>query len=152
MRFERRLKPTINIDLTPLIDVVYQLVIFFMITSVFKTAPGIALELPGATTAAAVAVTEIRIVAVSEDELYVGKERTTLAGLDALIAKAVEKIEPKDRRAVLEGDKNMPYQLMVSVLDTLRAHGIEGVGLTTRPAAPTTGGRVGGAAKAPGAP
>jgi len=133
MRLERRLKPTINIDMTPLIDVVYQLVIFFMITSVFKMAPGIALELPGAATASSVAVTELRIVAVSEDEIYVGKERTSLAGLETLVRRAVEGTDPKDRRAVLEGDKAMPYQLMVSILDALRENGVDGVGLQTSP-------------------
>jgi len=43
MTIERRLKPQINIDLTPLIDIIFQLVIFFMISSTFKTAPGIEL-------------------------------------------------------------------------------------------------------------
>ncbi|MDX9958365.1 MAG: biopolymer transporter ExbD, partial [Spirochaetia bacterium] len=36
MILNRRLKPQINVDLTPLIDVVFQLVIFFMISSTFK--------------------------------------------------------------------------------------------------------------------
>jgi biopolymer transport protein ExbD len=44
MRMERRLKPQISLDLTPLIDVVFQLVIFFMISTTFNTAPGIEIE------------------------------------------------------------------------------------------------------------
>ncbi|MBL8966391.1 MAG: biopolymer transporter ExbD [Spirochaetaceae bacterium] len=152
MRLERRLKPTINIDLTPLIDVVYQLVIFFMITSVFKTAPGIPLELPGAATSAAVAVSELRIVAVSEEEIYVGRDRTTAAGLDVLVAKAVQAAGDKGLKAVLEGDKNMPYQLMVTILDALRANGVDGVGLQTRPGGPAATGTGRGAAAPKGAP
>ena len=46
MILRQRLKPRVTLDLTPLIDVVFQLVVFFMISSVFNTAPGIELELP----------------------------------------------------------------------------------------------------------
>ena len=80
MTIERRLKPQINVDLTPLIDIVFQLVIFFMISSTFKTAPGIELMLPDSGTATTITITEMSIVAVSEDEVYVNKIRTTAAG------------------------------------------------------------------------
>lgn len=41
----RKVSPKINFDLTPLIDIILQLVIFFMITTTFKTSPGIILQL-----------------------------------------------------------------------------------------------------------
>ena len=46
MKFQRRLKPQILVDLTPLVDVVFQLVVFFMVSSVFNTSPGIDLGPP----------------------------------------------------------------------------------------------------------
>ncbi len=131
MRLRSHLQADEGIDMTPLIDVVYQLVIFFMITSVFKTAPGIALDLPGAATSGAVQTTAITVVAVSEQEIYVDKTPTTLEGLDATIKAAVEGRDKKDLKAYFQGDKNSSYQLMVSVLDVLRANGIENVGLAT---------------------
>lgn len=131
MRIARRLKPDSSIDMTPLIDVVYQLVIFFMITSVFKTAPGIALSLPGSATSSAVSTTALSVVAVSEDEIYVDKTRTSLQGLDAAVKDAVEGRDKKELKAYFQGEKTVPYQLMVSVLDVLRANGVENVGLAT---------------------
>jgi biopolymer transport protein ExbD len=133
MKLERRLKPSINIDMTPLIDVVYQLVIFFMITSVFRTVPGIPMELPSSTTSESVAVQELRIVVVSETELYVNRTPTELSALAGAIRKFKEDASGAETNAVVEGDKNIPYSLLVNVLDALRASGIENASLSTRP-------------------
>jgi biopolymer transport protein ExbD len=133
MRMERRLKRDTSINLTPLIDVILQLIIFFMITTTFKTAPGIALELPSSATAQSVQSSVIRVVAVSESEIYVDKARTNLAGLAKAIEKRAGGGDPSTLKATLEGDKSSSYQLMISVLDALRKNGIEAVGLRTSP-------------------
>lgn len=133
MRIQRRLKASANIDMTPLIDVVYQLVIFFMITSVFKTVPGIPMELPSSTTAESVAVRELRIVVVSADELYVNRAPVEIAGLGSAIRKFKEEAAGAETDAVVEGDKDISYDLLVKVLDALRSAGIENASLSTRP-------------------
>ena len=46
MRLERRLRVKTAIDMTPLVDVILMLVLFFLITSTFKTVPGIQIALP----------------------------------------------------------------------------------------------------------
>ncbi len=134
MTIERRLKPQINVDLTPLIDVVFQLVIFFMISSTFKTAPGIELRLPESGTATAITITELSVVAVSDLEVYVNKTRTTAAGAEAVIASELEGRTAGDVEAVLEAGAAAPYQLVVTLLDALKKNGVDAVGLSTRPA------------------
>ncbi len=131
MRMERRLKRDTTINLTPLIDVILQLIIFFMITTTFKTAPGIALELPNSATAQSVQSSVIRVVVVTEREIYVDRAKTSLAGLPAAIAKRAEGGDPSAMKATLECDKAAPYQLVISSLDALRKSGIEAVGLRT---------------------
>jgi len=76
----RKISPKISFDLTPLIDIILQLVIFFMITTTFKTSPGIILQLPASKTAQSVATPELRVVVVSQNEIYVDKTKTDLAG------------------------------------------------------------------------
>jgi len=134
MIFRQRLKPQINVDLTPLIDVVYQLVIFFMISSTFKTQPGIELVLPEAGGASTITITELSVVAVASDEVYVNKILTTVEGAEAVIRKEMEGRSFKDVQAVLEAAEDAPYQLVVTLLDALRQNGIDAVGLATRPA------------------
>ena len=134
MTIERRLKPQINIDLTPLIDIIFQLVIFFMISSTFKTAPGIELRLPDSGTATAITITELSVVAVSEDEVYVNKTRTTAEGAESVIKLELEGKQVDEVQAVLEAGAEAPYQLVVTLLDSLRRNGVDSVGLSTRPA------------------
>jgi len=129
----RRLKAQANVDLTPLIDVVFQLVIFFMISSTFKTTPGIALDLPDSYTAEAVSVAELNIIALSDDEVYVNKVLTTAEGAEAVIRNELEGLSIEDVQSTLEAGADAPYQLVIGLLDALRKNGIDAVGLATRP-------------------
>ena len=131
MILNRRLKPQINVDLTPLIDVVFQLVIFFMISSTFKTAPGIELILPDSGSATTITVTELTIVAVSAKEVYVNKVLTTVEGAEAVVKSELEGRSVGEVQAVLEAGADVPYQTVVSLLDALRSNGIDAVGLAT---------------------
>ncbi|GAB1457922.1 hypothetical protein MASR2M48_32300 [Spirochaetota bacterium] len=104
-----------------------------MISSTFKTAPGIELILPDSSSSTAITITELSVVAVSEDEVYVNKTRTTVAGAEALIKTELEVRSIEDVKAVLEADASAPYQLVITLLDSLKKNGIDAVGLSTRP-------------------
>jgi len=128
----RRLVKKTGIDMTPLIDVILQLIIFFMITTTFRAAPGISLDLPGSRTAQTVSSTALSVVVMSENEIYVDKTRTSLEGLADTLKQRVAGSDSGSVRAVLEGRASASYQLIVSVLDAFRMNGIENVGLITR--------------------
>jgi len=128
----RRLGPPGAPNLTPLIDVVLMIVIFFLVATVFRVGPGLALDLPKSTTAANVSLTELRIVVASPTEIWFGKVQTNLEGLAGLVTKAIEGKDLKKLRVVVEGGKDTTYQLVVTVLDILRRNKIEGVNLLTK--------------------
>ncbi len=128
----RRLTPTVTINLVPLIDVLLLIIIFFMITTTFKLTPGISLDLPSSTTAQNVKSSVLRIVAISESEIYVDKTRVNLDGLPALVRQRAGSGDAGGLKAMVEGDRGASYQLMVSILDALRRSGIDSVGLRTR--------------------
>ncbi|MHB0897008.1 MAG: ExbD/TolR family protein [Spirochaetales bacterium] len=128
----RRLQAKTEINMTPLIDVVLQLIIFFMITTTFRAAPGISLDLPGSKTAQSVSSSVLHVVVMSENEIYVEKTRTNLEGLTTALKQRVSGTDSGQLRAVLEGRAGASYQLIVSVLDAFRMNGIENVGLITR--------------------
>lgn len=132
MRFRRRLSPEARVDLVPMIDVVFQLVVFFMVTSTFLMTPGIKLVLPSSTTAEPVIMTEMVVTIASEDEIYLNREGYSFQDLDgALDAFATEE---KDRieSVIVEGDVSISYELMIRVLDMLRKNGFTEVGLKLR--------------------
>lgn len=145
----RRMQAKNEINVTPLIDVILQLIIFFMITTTFRSAPGISLDLPQSKTAQKVASTSVLQVRVfSNDEIYVNKNKTSLAGLRTILQQVVATTSPaavpqassdsvqenpvSNVHAILEGGSGVSYQLIVSVLDELRLCGIQNVSLMTR--------------------
>jgi len=131
MQFRRRLSTRTNVDLIPLIDVIFQLVVFFMVTSTFILAPGISLILPKSTTSEPVAMTKLVVTIVSEDEIYLNKDPYTIEGL-AKILSGLSKMEREEiKTVVIEGDSSVAYSLMVKVLDVLRLNGFKGVNLRT---------------------
>ncbi len=134
MEFRRRLKPQAEVDIVPLIDVMFQLVVFFMVSSTFIVTPGISLVLPESSSAEPVAMSKLVVSIVSQEEVYLNQDRYTLQSLDG----GLKALRDEDRRqiktVVVEGDRNVSYSLMVSVLDVLRMNGFKGINLKTREA------------------
>lgn len=132
MRFKRRLMPQAIVDLVPMIDVVFQLVIFFMVSSTFILTPGISLVLPGSSTSEPVAMSRLVVTIISENEIYLNKEKYNISGLDKKLASLSSEEKKNIRTVVVEGDRAVSYNLMIEVLDVLRINGFKGVNLKTR--------------------
>lgn len=132
MRFRRSLTTRTNIDLIPLVDVVFQLVLFFMVSTTFIIAPGISLLLPSSSTSEPVAMSKLTITVISRDEIYLNKERYDIHGLNSRLSRITEEERNEIRTVVIEGDEGVSYQLMVDVLDILRKNRFTGVNLRTR--------------------
>jgi biopolymer transport protein ExbD len=132
MRFRRSLTTRTNVELIPLIDVVFQLVVFFMVSTTFILTPGISLVLPGSETSEPVVMTKLIVTIVADDEIYLNKERYDIRGLASRLRMLTEKEKEEIKTVVIEGDEEVPYRLMVEVLDVLRKNGFKGVNLRTR--------------------
>lgn len=129
MTFKRRLKPTASVDLIPMIDVVFQLVVFFMVSSTFLLTPGITIELPDSSTAEPVVMTRLVVSVVSDQEIYLNRERFSLESL----SEGVSSFRDKEavEAVIIEGDSGVSYSLMVRLLDILRENGFTGITLRT---------------------
>ena len=143
MKERRGLKTQTSVNLVPMIDVVFQLVIFFMVSTTFKVVPGIELDLPESRTAESVTLTPLVLSVGGRDEIYVNDLEVTLGGLEGALREVVggESPRPDEHPVVVEGDSSVPYDLMVDVLDVLRVLGFHAASLRTRdPNAPRRGG------------
>ena len=134
MRFARRYKPRINVDLIPMVDVVFQLVVFFLVSTTFIVTPGIGLVFPSSSTAQPVAVTRLVVTVVSSEEIYLNQERMNIPDLSAKLGgfKRNDDDAGSERTVLLEAAEETPYRLMVEVLDVLRKNGYRGVNLKTK--------------------
>ena len=132
MRARRGLKAQTSANLVPMIDVVFQLVIFFMVSTTFKIVPGIDLELPASKTAEPVALTPLVVSIGDRDEIYVNDRQVSIRTLDAALRENIGGESPSAHPVVVEGDASVPYDLMVDVLDVLRILGFQAASLRTR--------------------
>jgi biopolymer transport protein ExbD len=132
MRFRRGLSTRRNVELIPLIDVVFQLVVFFMVSTTFILTPGISLILPKSETSEPVVMSKLVVTVVSQNELYLNQEMYDLNGLDQRLSAVTDEERSEIKTVVLEGDEEVSYRLMVQVLDVLRKNGFTGINLRTK--------------------
>lgn len=131
MKFKRRLEARAGVDLVPMIDVVFQLILFFLVSTTFAVLPGIELDLPVSATAESTRTNGITITVSREGTLYVNSEEVAFDGLDeALLAVAVDGAREKVPVS-LEADSSVPNGNIVQILDSLRRTGFVGVNLRT---------------------
>lgn len=132
MKFYRPNSKTLKFDLTPLIDVVFQLLIFFMLTTTFiNVESGVKVDLP---TGDFAAVSEKRNVVVTITENNVLYLNNRLVDPNYLIEKLRE--ETKDSPnplVVLEADQNVTHGKVVRVMDLIKKSGIERIAIATKP-------------------
>jgi biopolymer transport protein ExbD len=132
MRFRRRLGAETNLNMVPMIDVVFQLIIYFMVATTIIITPGIALVLPTSATAEPTAMSRLVVTVVSREEIYFNKERYTMDTLNARLAGVTEKERSQIKSVVLDGDRTISYRLLVDVLDALRRNGFKAINLRMR--------------------
>ena len=115
----RSRRPAINV--TPLIDVMFLLLIFFMVTSSFRSQPGMTVDLPQAATAEAQETGQTEVVVQRNGGLFVNGEAVNEGDLAATLRSQLEK-DP-EVTIVLRGDAHAPYEAVVRALDIARQAG-----------------------------
>jgi biopolymer transport protein ExbD len=119
-----------GIDMSPLIDVVFLLLIFFAVTTTFLEQSGMDLELPESSTAEATESSPIVVEISADGEVRLSGEAVTVEELERRVAE----LEPAERAKItLRADRQLELGLAVSVIDALRRAGAEGISLPMVP-------------------
>jgi biopolymer transport protein ExbD len=119
-----------SVDMSPLIDIVFLLLIFFAITTTFLEQSGMDLELPESSTAQATDAVRILVEIGADGELRFEGETITVDQLEGRI----RALSAEDRaRITVRADRTIEYGLAVQVIDALRRGGAEGISLPMVP-------------------
>ena len=131
MRLEtgRRRKTLINV--TSLIDVVFLLLIFFVVTSTFLEQPGLDLTLPEAGSAEPAPREEIALLVRSDGTVELDGAAVAIDELQTRIERALA--DGVTDRVLLEADSRVSHGLVVRVMDAARSAGASGLTVATRP-------------------
>ncbi len=118
-----------DVNMTPLLDIVFIMLIFFIVTSTFVKEPGIDVLRPDATTATDRKLASIIIAISEDDEIWINQELVELNEVRA----AVEQLRRENPKgtAVVQADAKSKSRLLVEVVTQIRATGITDVAVST---------------------
>lgn len=124
----REPKPFVTLDLTPLIDVIFQLLIFFLLTASFITMPNLGVELPKAASKATNSQQRDLMVVVTRDGKVQLDNDTVSIGELARRLKKVYKERPKSR-VLIQADRKAYHGKVVKVMDVAKTIGFRRLGV-----------------------
>ena len=130
MQFRRQTKPRIGIDIAPLVDVVFLLVIFFAASTTFLETSGLQLELPESSATASREAEELTVYLGADGKL--GFEDETLTKEELATRLRVELEERERKIVVLRADTTTEHGEVVEIMDLIREAGAEGMTVATQ--------------------
>lgn len=111
-----------GIDLTPMLDIVFIMLIFFIVTTSFVREAGVEVKRPQAASAQKQAATSIYVAVTADGEIWVDRKAVTLPALRAAVARI--RLENPEATGVVQADKDARHGLVVDVMDELRLAGV----------------------------
>ncbi|MFK8066666.1 MAG: ExbD/TolR family protein [Gammaproteobacteria bacterium] len=122
MNLRPRKDDDVELNLTPLIDVVFLLLIFFMVSTTFVKESEIKLDLPEATTAAAPSTKEAIKISIDAKGNYFLNGEPLINTQAETVEKAIKLAagDNKEPTIVINADKQATHQSVVAVLDAAR--------------------------------
>jgi biopolymer transport protein ExbD len=119
----------IGINLTPLIDVLFILIIFFTVSSTFLEQPGIELKLPEAESSQSHTAQKVIVYVDNQENLFLNDDPVELEN----VAQAVEALisAQTDKSVVLHADEDVSHGIIIKIMDLLRKQGIYKIIIST---------------------
>ncbi len=127
---DRRRDRRARVDMSPLIDIVFLLLIFFAVTTTFLEQSAMDLELAESSTSEAATSTRIVVEVAASGEIRLQGEIVTTEQLEARIGKLSDE---ERERITVRADSSISLGLTVQVIDALRNGGAEGISLPMVP-------------------
>ena len=132
MRRVRRHRPDEEweINITPMLDIVFIMLIFFIVTAVFVQEPGIDPDRPFAQTAATRERANILIAVSSADEVWMNNRRVALPSVRHLVEAA--KTANPESSVVIVADEVASTGIVLDLMDSVRAAGVTSIAVAAR--------------------
>lgn len=116
-----------GIDLTPMLDIVFIMLIFFIVTSSFIKESGISVERPSAATAAEQPKGNILIAVSADGEIWIDRKQVDIRAVRAAVERM--RVDQPDSTVVVQADKDARSGLVIRVMDQAKLAGVEAVAL-----------------------
>jgi len=125
----------VSIDMTPMVDVAFLLLIFFMSTTQFKPPEQVSVSLPASSSEIKVPESGVIVVTVTKQgKFFIGDETgraTEIAEGDLARAVIEERVRNRAARVIVKGDKQTEFGLIADVMDIMQKTGTNRFNLMT---------------------
>ena len=129
--FERKkFKLMVSPDMTPMIDTMFLLLIFFMLSSTIIKTSAINVDIPSASSSTAQPKQDIIVSITSDGKVFLNEKETTIDTLRSELLGMMKQL--KTETVVIQGDKNIDYGTLITVMDEARLAGAKIVSLATK--------------------
>ncbi|MBQ4832767.1 biopolymer transporter ExbD [Pseudoalteromonas sp. MMG010] len=118
-----------HIDMSPLLDVVFILLIFFIVTTVFVRESGVEVNKPQAVSASRLEQQVIFIAITDNQQVFFDGSQIGVAGVRSSVE---QMLKQQQRPVVIQADKTVPTELLVQVIDEAKLAGATQVNLATK--------------------
>ena len=130
MKLKRRQLSKVDIMMAPLIDIIFLLLVFFLLTSSFVFQPGIKVNLPKAITSEVIQEKNLTVMITSDNLIYLDDKLITTGELKQQL-----KIAARDNKSILiKADKKASVGRVVQIWDLCRDLGVSQVSVATNQA------------------
>ena len=118
-----------HIDMSPLLDVVFILLIFFIVTTVFVRESGVEVDKPQAVSASSLEQQVIFLAITDNQQVFFDGSQIGVAGVRSSVE---QMLKQQQRPVVIQADKTVPTELLVQVIDEAKLAGAAQVNLATK--------------------
>ncbi len=119
-----------EIDMTPMLDVVFIMLIFFIVTTSFVKESGVTVSKPYAPTAVKKKNASIFVAIKEEGTIWVSKKEIDIKNLRGLIEDI--RLENPEGQVVIQSDKRAKAGILLKTIDAIKAAGVKDVSVAAR--------------------
>ena len=128
-RFNSEESEVENIDISPLIDVVFILLIFFIVSTVFIEETGVEVNKPDAASTQSLEKESILIAITNDRKIIYAKKNIGVKGVRTIVNTAMAK--DATTPVILQADRSVPTELLIAVIDEAKLGGAKKVNVAT---------------------
>jgi len=126
----RRKRKEVGVEMGPLMDIVFILLIFFVVTSSFTRETGVDVTKPQAQSASQLEKENILIAITREGTIHIHERQVDIASLQDILKQLLAKTP--DREAVVIADKNAVTGTLVQVIDACNLSGVKKISIAAQ--------------------
>ena len=119
-----------TIDITPMLDIVFIMLIFFIVTTTFIKETGVEVNRPNASTAVADERGNILIAITENNEIYIDKRLIDLRAVRANVERL--KAENPEGSVIIQADQRSRSGLLVEAMDQIRLAGVTNISIAAK--------------------